>query len=126
MISFKQKGNFKNTERFLTKAMAINKFKPILERYGQEGVEALKNTTPKDTGETANSWHFEVEIYKTRSRISWYNTNIVDGTPVAVLLQYGHGIHNGGFVQGVDYINPTMQPIFDKIMNEAWREVCSL
>lgn len=95
----------------------------ILNQYGQEGVEALRAATPKDTGTTANSWSYAVHKGTGSITITWSNSNIVDGVPIAVILQYGHGTRNGGYVQGTDYINPAMKPIFDKIAQRAWEEV---
>ena len=97
-----------------------------LDKYGREGVAALASATPVDTGLTANSWQYKIEQKKGSVSISFYNTNIQNGVPIAVILQYGHATRNGGWVQGRDYINPAIQPIFDKIANEAWREVTKL
>lgn len=122
VIVFRQKGNFKNTERFLKRA---NRFSidQLLERYGQEGVEALRAATPKDTGLTANSWYYKVKKETDRITITWSNSNIQNGVPIAVILQYGHATRNGGYVEGMDYINPAMRPIFDRIAARAWEEV---
>lgn len=122
VIVFRKKGNFKNTERFLKRA---NRFSidQLLERYGQEGVEALRATTPKDTGLTANSWYYKVKKETDRITITWSNSNIQNGVPIAVILQYGHATRNGGYVEGIDYINPAMRPIFDRIAARAWEEV---
>ena len=95
----------------------------LLDRYGQEGVEALAKATPKDTGKTAASWGYTVTKGKESIAITWRNSNIVDGVPIAVILQYGHGTRNGGYVEGVDYINPAMRPIFERIAARAWGEV---
>ena len=99
-------------------------FKDKLEKYGEEGVAALQSSTPKRTGLTANSWRYEIVEDDNSISIIWNNDNLHDGVPVAVLLEYGHATKNGGFVQGIDYINPVMKPIFEKIANEAWKEVC--
>lgn len=126
MIRIKQKGNFKNTEKFLSKVSEAQ-YLDILHRYGQEGVSALSQATPIDSGNTANSWSYEVRRWKgsksSGATISWTNSNIVDGVPIAILLQYGHATANGSFVQGRDYINPALQSIFDKIANDVWKEV---
>lgn len=122
VIVFRQKGNFKNTERFLKRANRFN-IDQLLERYGQEGVEALRAATPKDTGLTANSWHYKVKKETDRITITWSNSNIQNGVPIAVILQYGHATRNGGYVEGIDYINPAMRPIFDRIAARAWEEV---
>lgn len=122
VIVFRQKGNFKNTERFLKRANRFN-IDQLLERYGQEGVEALRAATPKDTGLTANSWYYKVKKETDRITITWSNSNIQNGVPIAVILQYGHATRNGGYVEGIDYINPAMRPIFDRIAARAWEEV---
>ena len=122
IIVFRQKGNFKSTERFLKRANRFN-IDQLLERYGQEGVEALREATPKDTGLTANSWYYKVKKETDRITMIWSNSNIQNGVPIAVILQYGHGTRNGGYVEGIDYINPAMRPIFDRIASRAWEEV---
>ena len=122
MISFSQNGDFSKTFSFLNNINKSN-LASILDKYGQEGVEILSKNTPKDSGQTANSWSYKVETKKGRSTISWYNSNVVNGVPIAILLQYGHGTGNGGYVEGRDYINPSMKPLFDKIADQAWREV---
>lgn len=123
MIKLSYKGDFTKTLKFLNKAKKFD-IRPILEKYGEAGVEALRKATPKDTGKTANSWSYELEIGKTQSTIRWLNSNVVnDWANIAVLLQYGHGTRNGGYVQGRDYINPAMKPIFDDIANSAFKEV---
>ncbi len=122
MVEFKQRGNFNNTEKFLKNAQKVN-FKSILEKYGRKGVQALASATPTDTGLTANSWSYNVTINKGSISLMWTNYNTVNGIPVAILLQYGHGTKNGGFVQGIDFINPAIRPIFDKISEELWQEV---
>lgn len=125
MIRFRQKGDFSKLTRFLEKAKEAVCLGD-LDKYGREGVAALASATPIDSGQTANSWNYEI-IHKQGSvTIAFYNSNIQNGIPIAVILQYGHGTRNGGWVQGRDYINPAIQPIFDKIVNEAWREVTKL
>ena len=127
MIVIKQKGNFNNTEKFLKSASTIsNNIRRILEKYGREGVTALASATPIDSGLTAHSWDYEIQISKNSSTISWNNSHIVNGVPIAIILQFGHGTRNGGYVQGRDYINPAIRPIFDKISEEIWREVMAL
>lgn len=122
MISFRHKGDFSNTTRFLERSK--NQLKTgDLDRYGREGVAALSSATPVDSGLTASSWYYEIERRDGTVIISYHNSNIQDGVPIAVILQYGHGTNNGGWVQGRDYINPAIQPIFDKIVNNAWKEV---
>nr|UVY31413.1 MAG: Minor capsid protein [Bacteriophage sp.] len=122
VVMFRQKGDFRRTSDFLKRANRLN-LDVILNQYGQEGVEALRAATPKDTGTTANSWSYVVHKGTGSITITWSNSNIVDGVPIAVILQYGHGTRNGGYVQGTDYINPAMKPIFDKIAQRAWEEV---
>jgi hypothetical protein len=125
MIRFKHKGNFKNTERFLTQSQMLN-FSKVLSQYGREGVAALETATPVDSGETASSWGFETNIKPSYSKITWTNQNVEGGVPVAILIQYGHATRNGGYVQGRDFINPAMRPIFDGIADALWREVVRL
>lgn len=119
MITVIHHGNFNKIERFLKKPSSFLS----LQKYGDEGVRVLSEATPLDSGETATSWNYKVEIAKNTMRIVWTNSNIVNGAPIAILLQYGHGTRNGGYVQGRDYINPAMKPIFDKMTNKLWEEV---
>ena len=123
-ITFKQNGNFSNLSITL-KRMKRFMDNISLEKYGKEGVTALASATPVDTGLTANSWNYKIEQTKNSVSITFYNTNIQNGVPIAIILQYGHGTRNGGWVEGRDYINPAIQPIFDRIANEAWKEVRS-
>ena len=95
----------------------------LLDKYGKMGVDALRDATPKDTGKTAASWTYSISRVNDTVTITWHNTNFNDGVPVAVVLQYGHATRNGGFVKGIDYINPAMKPIFQQIAEEAWKEV---
>lgn len=125
MIVLTQSGNFNNTERFLEGAKKLN-FKRILESYGREGVRALASATPVDSGLTADSWGFNVVVSKGSFSITWTNSNVVKGVPIAIILQYGHGTGTGGYVQGRDYINPAIQPIFQKIADSVWLEVRNL
>lgn len=122
MISFKQKGDFSKLTRFLERAKEAVHLGD-LDRYGREGVAALSSATPIDSGLTASSWYYEIENKKGSVTISFHNSNIQNGIPIAIILQYGHGTGTGGWVQGRDYINPAIQPIFDKMANDAWREV---
>jgi hypothetical protein len=124
MFGFSTSGSFDKTEAFLKK-MASNEIYASLSRYGQLGVNALAAATPKDSGETANSWYYEIVQDRSSWSIIWGNDNVVDGRPIAVLLQYGHGTGTGGYVEGRDYINPALQPIFDQIAAEAWKAVTS-
>ena len=122
MISLKQKGNFEKTTRFLNKAKKTDLIR-ILERYGKEGVSALAAATPKESGLTAESWSYEIRMNRYSYTLMWKNSHRVDGVPIAILLQYGHGTRNGGHVEGKDYINPAIKPIFDKMLAEILREV---
>ena len=122
MISFRQKGDFSKLTSFLEKTKEAVKIGD-LDRYGREGVAALASATPIDTGLTAQSWYYEIKRTDNSVSISFHNKNIQNGVPIAIILQYGHGTGNGGWVQGRDYINPAIQPIFDKIANDAWKEV---
>lgn len=122
MISIKQKGDYSKVTRYLEKAKKGVNVKS-LDKYGREGVEALASNTPVLTGLTANSWYYEIVKEKNRVRISFCNSNIQNGVPIAIILQYGHATKNGGWVEGRDYINPAIQPIFDEITKNAWKEV---
>lgn len=124
IIIFRQKGSWKKTRKFLKRCKELD-LGELLDQYGREGVEALYRATPKATGKTAESWEYSVKKEPERITITWSNTNIVDGVPIAVILQYGHGTRNGGYVEGVDYINPAMRPIFERIARRAWDEVRS-
>ncbi|MGM9968902.1 MAG: HK97 gp10 family phage protein [Anaeroplasma sp.] len=122
MITIRQKGDFSRTKKYLSKASkGINMKK--LEKYAIEGVNALKSNTPIDTGLTADSWYYTIENKDGRAKISFCNSNIQDGVPIAIIIQYGHVTGNGDWVEGVDYINPSLQPVFDKIAKKAWKEV---
>lgn len=122
MISFRQKGNFANTTRYLERAKKGIRVSG-LERFGREGVSALASATPVDSGETANSWSYKIENQNGVVKIGFYNSHVNKGVPIAIILQYGHGTRNGGYVQGRDYINPAIQPVFDQIAEHAWKEV---
>lgn len=122
MITFESKGSFEDTERWL-KRMSKNDIFSSLDRYGAEGTAALESATPIDTRITAGSWSHEVLRDGKSWSIIWSNSNVVGDTPVVILLQYGHGTRTGGYVQGQDFINPALQPIFDKIATEVWKEV---
>lgn len=121
-ITFTHKGDFSKTEKFFNKLLGLD-YLNVLERYGQRGVDALASATPKDSGLTAASWGYEIQHNGERSSIIFTNSNINKGCNIAILLQYGHGTRNGGYVQGRDYINPAIQPIFDQIASDAWKEV---
>lgn len=122
MINIKQKGDFSKTYRFLDNASKSDIYSK-LEKYGEIGVRALSYATPIDTGKTASSWSYEIKRNKSSVTISWNNSNIENGVPIVLLIQYGHATKNGGFVQGRDFINPAIKPIFDDIANSAWQEV---
>ena len=122
MISFRQKGDFSKLTRFLERAKESVKIGD-LDKYGREGVAALSSATPIDSGKTANSWSYEITNEDGSVTITFNNSNIQNGVPIAIILQYGHGTRNGGWVQGRDYINPAIQPVFDEIVDKAWREV---
>ena len=125
MIRFKQKGDFSKVTKYLERAKEVIHL-GILDKYGRKGVDALSSATPIDTGLTAESWRYEIVNKNGSARINFCNSNIQNGVPIAIILQYGHGTGTGGWVQGRDYINPSIQPIFDEIANEAWREVTRL
>ena len=122
MISFRQKGDFSKLTKLLERAKNFVHLSD-LDRSGREGVAALASATPVDTGKTAASWYYDIKINKESASITFNNSNIQNGVPIAIILQYGHGTRNGGWVEGRDYINPVIQPIFDKIAEEAWKEV---
>ena len=125
MIRFRHKGDFSKTKRFLERAKKAVRLED-LEKYGREGVAALASATPVDSGLTASSWYYEISQANGSVKITFLNSNVNKGVVIAVILQYGHGTRNGGWVQGIDYINPAIQPIFNKIADEAWREVTKL
>lgn len=125
MISFRQKGDFSKLTRFLEKAKEAVKIGD-LDRYGREGVAALASATPVDSGLTANSWYYEIKHGNESVSISFHNSHFNEGVPIAIILQYGHGTRNGGWVEGRDYINPAIQPVFDRIADNAWKEVTKL
>ena len=125
MISFKQKGDFSKLTSFFEKAKEIVKLGD-LDKYGRAGVEALSSYTPVDSGLTASSWYYEIDHSNGRATITFNNSNIQNGVPIAIILQYGHGTGTGGWVEGRDYINPAIQPIFDRIAEDAWKEVVNL
>ena len=122
LIRLTSKGDFNNTFKFLKKMEKFQVTK-ILDKYGKMGVNALANATPHDSGKTAESWGYEISVKKEGATIHWTNTNQNNGVYIAVILQYGHGTGTGGYVRGVDYINPAIRPVFDKIVEEAWMEV---
>jgi hypothetical protein len=125
MISFRHKGDFSKFTNFLERAKESVRMGD-LDRYGREGVAALASATPVDSGQTASSWYYEIRQNKGSVSIIFNNSHINAGVPIAIILQYGHGTGTGGWVEGRDYINPAIQPIFDRLANDAWREVTKL
>ena len=125
MIGFRHKGNFAKTTRYFERAKRSAKIKD-LDKYGKEGVAALASATPVESGLTANSWYYNIESKNGSVSITFNNSNIQNGVPIAIILQYGHGTRNGGWVEGRDYINPSIQLIFDKMADSAWKEVTKL
>lgn len=124
MIEFSQSGNFKSTEAFLAR-LSKPSVASILDKYGRMGVAALANATPVNTGRAAHSWDYEVKISRAEYSITWTNSDIENGFPVVLMIQHGHGTGTGGYVQGVDFINPTLKPIMDKLADEVWKAVTS-
>lgn len=122
VITFESSGSFDRTEKFLTKIGGGDLYTSI-GRLAQEGVNALAAATPVDSGATANAWSYTIQKTRGGVTIEWTNGNMVNGVPVAILLQHGHGTGTGGYVRGRDFINPAMRPIFDKISEEVWRAV---
>lgn len=125
MISFRQKGDFSKLTRYMERLKNAVRLGD-LDKYGRAGVAALSSATPIESGLTASSWYYHIEHKKDTATISFHNSNIQNGVPIAIILQYGHGTGTGGWVQGRDYINPAIQPVFDEIANNAWKEVTRL
>lgn len=123
MITFTQKGDFSKLDGFMNRLKGLSK-NSDLDRYGQRGVDALSAATPYDTGNTAGSWYYKINREGEMLSIEFCNSNVNKGVPIAIVLQYGHGTGTGGWVEGRDYINPSIQPIFDEILNDLWKEVC--
>ena len=121
-ISFKSHGDLKKTSEYFKKAKEIAK-RIDFDKYGQAGVDALQAATPRDTGLTALSWYYQIRKNRDRISIEFYNSNVNQGVPIAIILQYGHGTLGGGYVAGRDYINPVIRHIFDDLANNAWKEV---
>ena len=122
MLSFTTKGSFKNTNDFFERVVQRSYLKK-LEHLAKEGLQALIEATPVDSGLTAEAWSYKITNLASPYRIEYFNTHFVKGVPIAIILQYGHATRNGGYVYGRDYINPATQPIFDKIAEKAWKEV---
>ena len=119
------KGSFKNSEKWLKKALGSN-YMDILHEYGRKGVENLSSATPVDTGLTASSWYYKIEKSNDKISVNWLNSNINKGVNIAIILQYGHGTGRGGYVVGRDYINPALRSVFDEMADRAWKEVTSI
>lgn len=122
MFGFRQRGNFKNLESFFARMLTRNILN-TLHHYGRLGVQHLSDNTPVDTGQTAQSWSYEIESGLGTTTIVWKNSNVNKGLPIAILLQYGHGTNNGGYVSGIDYINPALAGVFEQFAKDIWREV---
>jgi hypothetical protein len=122
MIHLTSTGAFTKTTTYLD-FLKSGKMFNVLDRYGRIGVDALSRATPRDTGETAQSWGYQVAHTRGKHSISWFNTHKEDGVNIAVIIQYGHGTGTGGYVRGIDYINPAVRPIFDKMVSDIWRQV---
>lgn len=126
VISFRQKGDFKKFDKYLKDVRHAAKLKSVFDKYGRAGVQALSSATPIETGLAASSWYYEIEQTSTSATITFLNSDVENGFPVAIMLQYGHGTGTGGWVEGRDYINPAIQPIFDKLAEDMWKEVTRL
>lgn len=122
MITFRQKGDFSKLTRYLERVKHVVR-RSDLDKYGREGVAALSSATPVDSGLTATSWYYKIESANNSLRLAFYNSNIQNGVPIAVVVQYGHATGTGGWVEGTDYINPALRPVFDNILKSLWREV---
>ena len=122
LVHVKQKGNFNRVEQFMNRALKRD-YLNILTQYGQAGVAALAANTPTDTGKTAASWEYGIERGDGKTTIFWYNTNEKDGSNIAILLIYGHAAQNGSYVEGHDFANPAMRPIFEEMANRIWNDV---
>lgn len=124
MISVTTTGDFEKTSKFLD-SMRKREVRSLLNKYGQQGVDLLSSATPVRTGLTASSWNYRIEMGNGKYDIIWSNSNVNNGVNIAIIIQYGHGTRNGGYVQGIDYINPAMQEVFSNMANELWGEVVS-
>lgn len=121
-VSVKSKGNWEKTTKLLERTSKQSVKMDVLREYGELGVQALSTATPKDTGETASSWYYTIKNQNGKYSIVFNNRNVVDGVPIAIILQYGHATRNEGWVEGRDYINPALRPIFDGMAKKVWRE----
>lgn len=122
LISIRNTGNFQKTDRFLSGLIGVHYMRK-LRKYGEKGVAALREATPKDSGKTAEAWSYEITQDPGRTAIYWKNSHVENGVNIAVILQYGHGTRTGGFVEGIDYITPAIRPIFEEMANAVWKEV---
>ena len=122
LVVMKQSGSLKNFEGFLYKNRKRRLYQ-LLNEYGKQGVELLRDATPVDTGKTATGWDYEIEVNSQGISLYWVNNNVNEGVPIAILIQYGHATRNGGYVQGVDYINPALRPLFESMATKLWKEV---
>lgn len=122
LISVRNTGNFQKTDRFLSGLIGVHYMRK-LKKYGEKGVAALREATPKDSGKTAEAWSYEITQEPGRTAIYWKNSHVENGVNIAVILQYGHGTRTGGFVEGIDYITPAIRPIFEEMADEVWKEV---
>lgn len=125
MITFEQSGDFSKATSYFERLKETVKIGD-LDKIGKQGVAALQAATPVDTGKTASSWYYEIENKKGVATISFHNSNVNEGYPIAVIIQYGHATRSGSYIEGIDYINPAIQPIFEDIANKAWKEICRL
>ena len=125
MVTFEHKGSFAKTEKLLRSSLGVN-YRNVLEEYANQGVQMLVANTPTHSGKTAMSWSYEIEQSGSTISIVWKNTNINNGVNIALILQYGHATRNGGYVQGIDYINPALRPVFDKLADAAWKAVTKI
>lgn len=122
MIEIKVKGNWSKTDLFLERALNLVKL-GVFDKYGAIGVDALRKATPKDSEKTANSWYYEIVRKRDSVSVQWLNSNLNQGIPIAILIQYGHGMRQGGYVQGIDYINPAVKPVFTEMADNLWKEL---
>lgn len=122
MIKLVARGGFKNVSSYIER-LKENINIGTLDKYGKRGVEALASATPRDTGLTAASWQYSITRERGKATLYFHNTNFQNGIPIAIILQYGHATRNGGWVQGIDYINPAIRPIFEELANQAWEEM---
>ena len=125
MIVLSSKGDFSKATRYFERLKETAKL-GVLDKYGREGVAALSSATPVETGLTANSWTYKIQLSESSASIEFHNSNINNGVPIAIILQYGHGTGTGGWVEGRDYINPAIRPVFDNIVEDLWKEVTNL